>query len=893
MALSQTDAERRSRVVAANSLRYALTLRLTAGAPEFRGEVCLAFRLAGKADAHSLFLDWAPGMTAVRVVLNDSELDLEAGEVQVEPAAHRLTLADTVLARLEPESHLRLTISYTARYDHDGDGFHQYFDPADGAEYLYTNFEPWAAHRLFPCFDQPDIKAYYTVAVEAPAAWTVVSSGPRVSVTEPDAGLCWSYFDLEGPFSTYLFAVVAGPLVHFERETEVRYATSLAPGAPEATKAITMGLYCRASMAQFCDVDELFDITAAGLQFYASYFCRAYPFTKYDQLFVPEFNAGAMENVGAVTFCEDDLFRESPTEYQRMFRIDTVLHEMAHAYFGNLCTPTWWDDLWLNESFASLMAAKAGAAATRFGDKLWEVFNVEMKAWGLEADQRPTAHPVVPAPGAVVDTDHAFLLFDAVSYGKGASVLKQLIATISDDAFRAAMVAYFDTHAYANTTLADFESVMPLPDGDWSDRWLRAVGVNTIRLELVPGEGDAAGSIARAAVVQSSPGPDVPLRPHVIVLRTYIDGVVAELPVVVGPCETTPIDALAGAPMPHFALLDATDATFAKVRLPDISLANVTGLLGTLSGSNATLQRQLVWASLYDSVRDALMTGQAFLTAALDAVVDEPSPELLGILLGAMTSTLCNYVPNRAMRTMYAYTVASLSFSQACAARDDQRRLLWSRTGIAALESESALALFMPFVEAPDDAPFELDPHEKLKLVVAAQALIGAAEPDRVEALAAVVVDADKSDRGRQYRLRLRAALGDPARKDEVWAEICSPPDGRSLHDTVALMEGLLWSFQLANDLPQDYVARFLAVVPSIMDAHESNEYAEYFISRMYPGSMLYGDALDDLVSGTQALLVSLDANHPRYAVYSRLLTEELDDAQRVVRARSAASADS
>src|SRR5262249_46392653 len=323
-------------------------------------------------------------------------------------------------------------VRYENEYDHTGDGFHQFVDPEDGETYFYTNFEPFKQHRLFPGFDQPDIKAEYRVSVTAPSEWVVLSNGVS-DVEEPaEGGRTRHIFEPFARYSTYLFALAVGPYHGFQEEHE----------------GIPLGFYCRQSLVKYLppdDVDELFTITRQGLEFFGEFFDYPYPFTKYDQIFVPEFNAGAMENIGLVTHYERMVFRDPPTDSQRLSRAEIILHEMAHMWFGDLVTMKWWNDLWLNESFATYMAALAIAEATRWSDQAWKAFNSGMKTWAYRQDQLVTTHPITPT---VPDTDQTVLNFDGITYGKGASALQQLVAAIGVERFRDGMRRYFKRYAY-------------------------------------------------------------------------------------------------------------------------------------------------------------------------------------------------------------------------------------------------------------------------------------------------------------------------------------------------------------------------------------------------------------------------------------------------------------
>ncbi|MFN0148031.1 MAG: M1 family metallopeptidase, partial [Dehalococcoidia bacterium] len=365
--LTQTEAEGRASRV--SNASYALALSLTPGSATYHGDLTISFDDAGSGDT---FLCHR-GKTIERFEVNGTA-------VAPDWNGYRLVLPGPALRR-GPNT---VRVVYENEYDHSGDGFHQFIDPEDSQEYLYTNFEPYEAHRLFPCFDQPDIKATYTLEVTAPAAWEVIHNSRELSAEPAADGFRVHRFETTKPFSSYLFCIVAGEYHAFR----------------EMHGDVPIGLYCRKSMVQYFDTAEVFEVTKQGLDFFANFFDYPYPFGKYDQIFVPEFNAGAMENVGAVTHNEFMIHRDPPTDTQRRRRAEVILHEMAHMWFGDLVTMKWWNDLWLNESFAEYMAFLSLVEATRFKTG-WEDFNASDKNWAYRQDQLVTTHPIA---GEVADT---------------------------------------------------------------------------------------------------------------------------------------------------------------------------------------------------------------------------------------------------------------------------------------------------------------------------------------------------------------------------------------------------------------------------------------------------------------------------------------------------------
>ena len=527
-------------------------------------------------------------------------LPLDLGAV----TGNRLPLRGLAAGRHE------LEVRGVADYSVTGEGLHRAVDPADGEVYLYQQSFLDDAQRTFACFDQPDLKAPITLTVQAPAGWLV---GANTRATRD--GTSWSFAPTE-PISTYLFTLAAGRY-HVERAWH---------------RGIELGLWCRQSMREHLDADDLFTVTRQSFDLQEELFGRPYPFgDTYDQVFVPGFNAGAMENAGMVTFTDDFLYRSKLTLDRRRRRATVVAHEMAHMWFGDLVTMRWWDDLWLNESFAELLGTLTVDEATGLPGS-WAGFTVGRKAWGYAADQLPTTHPVATDVG---DTQSALLNFDGISYAKGASVLRQLMAYVGRDAFFAGVRAYLDRHAWGNTTLADLLAALEDSSGRelraWADAWLRTTGVSTLRPVW---DGGA------LAVVQESPTPRVA---RIGVGRwDLVDGVLRRRDLTeldVGP-GTTRVP-LSG-PRPGLLLVNDGDLAFVKIRFDERSAQTLVSNLHTIDGD---LSRALCWAALWDSTRDAELPAWAYVEAVLAGVAVEDDPEQVQTLLAQATTAATRYLP--------------------------------------------------------------------------------------------------------------------------------------------------------------------------------------------------------------------------------------------------------
>jgi len=841
--LTQIEATARGRRI--SDVAYTLRIDLRAGQATYRGACAIDFSV--RDDTEPLFIDFKGG-TIESLTVNGSAITPERdGDRIVIPVA---LLFDRV----------RVEVSYENAFDTGGDGLHRFVDPEDGQEYLYSNFQPFSAHRLFPCFDQPDIKATYQLAVDAPSDWQVVSSGrPEAEPEALEDGRKRHRFERTPRFSTYLLALVVGPyhVIHRRR-----------------ADGIELGLYCRRSLADKLEVDaeEILRITEQGFDFYAELFDQPYPFAKYDQLFMPEFNIGAMENVGAVTFSENYVFRDPPTGSQRQDRGEVVLHELAHMWFGNLVTMRWWDDLWLNESFASYISYLALTEATRFTGA-WRAFTTDLKRWAYHQDQLPTTHPIASeAP----DTDSAFLNFDGITYGKGASVLKQLVATIGRDGFRDGLRVYFRRHAWGNATLADFLAALEEGSGhdlrEWSQLWLETASVNTIAAHWSKANGRMVG----LELEQSAPKGHPVLRPHTLWIALVSQGAkassVAALKASIdGP--RTDVEEAAGRPAPVLVFPNHDDHAYAKVRLDPISLDFVRDHLPEVEDP---LLRELLWMSLWEMVRDSVLPSPEYLEVIRRQVIHEPDPELIESIMARAQATLRWYVPE-SVREQEASRIVQMALDALPEARDDDARIAWLRGAIGAAAGASDLE---PLLALADGATVlsgvTVDQQMRWDLAVKAVAFGVAGAEQRVAAEAA----RDGSDRGQRACLRAAAARPDAASKEEVWNRIHGEGYG-SFHLTRAAMQGFLWPSQ--SDLLERYKPPFFAAVRQIFTTRD-HPFAEAYLALLFPDHVPDPDMLAD---GQQML----DVLTAEEVLIRRELREKLDDLARALRVRAVAEA--
>ena len=768
-------------------------------------------------------------------------------------------------------------------YSRTGEGLHRFVDPVDGQTYLYTQYEPADARRVFADLEQPDLKASYTFVVTAPADWHVLSNSAAESVTDPeDDARTWTFAPTP-PLSSYITAVVAGP---YHRE-EAHWSRELPDGS---TLTVPLGLWCRASLAPYLDAEEFLEVTRQGLDLFHDAFDYPYPWGKYDQVLVPEYNLGAMENPGLVTFTEHYLFRSQATEAQREGRATTILHEMAHMWFGDLATMRWWDDLWLKESFADYMGTYATASATRFSTA-WTSFALRRKAWAYRQDQLPTTHPVV---ADIPDLEAAKHNFDGITYAKGASVLKQLVAFVGPEAFLAGARVYFRRHAFGSTTLPDLLAALEEASGRdlsaWSGQWLETTGPSTLtaELDLTPGE-DGAQTVAALRVRQEDAGGV--LRDHRLVVGCYAAGEDGAL-VRTHRFETdvtgavTEVAEAVGIPAPDLVLVNDDDLTYAKVRLDPRSTTTALRSAGTLA---EPLSRAVLWSALWNATRDAVLPAERF----LDAVVSQlPAEEEIGIardLLAHAATAVEHYLPVE-QRAGARGLLAEETFARLTEREPGSGlQLVWARAFADAAARAPEAAGHVRAVLAGEVEGLRLDPDLRWSLWQALAA-VGEAGPADLDGELALEDTATT-------RLARRAALAgrpDADVKAGAWAELGLPAPGTdaalsgsdlSNDEVDAVLTGL--TQPLHADLLDGYVEQYFELLPAIW-AGRSIEIAERLVERLYP-TWVAGEAgaVEDhpVVRRTRRWLDEHDAAP---AGLRRTVLEQLDDLERALRARAA-----
>ena len=745
-----------------------------------------------------------------------------------------------------------LHVLATGEYQNIGAGLNRFKDPVDHKIYLHSQFETFDAHRMFPCFDQPDLKASFTFTVLAPSDWVVVSNNPGQA--QPVAGKenikRWT-FGATPKMSSYLTAIVAGPY----------------HGVRDRHGDIDLGIFCRQSLAQYLDPEEIFTVTKQGLDFYGEAYKYAYPFQKYDQLFVPEFSAGAMENIGAVTFNESMLFRSKVTEAVREDRANAILHEMAHMWFGDLVTMRWWDDLWLNESFATFMSVLAQVEATRFKNG-WVTFANQYKAGARRQDQLPTTHPIA---ADVPDIESVYLNFDAITYNKGACVLRQLVAYVSQDTFLRGVQRYIKQRQYSNASLADFLSDIEAGSGRdlkaWSKLWLETAGLNTLR-PLANSQSDTIGSLA----IQQEAPPEFPtIRPHRLAvglydrkknglhLRRRVELDVAE--------ENTPVKDFDGERLPDLLLVNDLDLTYAKIRLDERSLATATEHLAELSDP---LARAITWAALWDMLRDAEIPAKRYLPLILKNIHGETDIGVVQDLLAQAASAIFVYGDpsnqDAALKILADHSLRALD--DAPAGSDFQ--LAWAHSFISAARSPEHLSVVRGLLDGIKVfTGLKVDTDLRWSIV---SALAGVGADD---GLIDAELKRDPTDEGQRYAAAARAARPTAEAKEQVWASLME-----DLTLPLATMRSMMRGFHRFDQrrVLEAYASRYFQALANVWRERDI-EVGLAFTRMMYPSVVVD----DHTVKVTDQYLARENVPGP----VRRVLLEAKDSMQRAMRARA------
>jgi aminopeptidase N len=839
--LTRDEARARARIL--HDVRYEVSLDLTT-AESMRSQTVVHFRC--REPGGSTHLDLA-AQSAASIELNGRAVPAEAVRGN---RIHLTGLAEENEAR----------VSATCAFNRTEVGMHRFEDPVDGGVYLHTHLEPFGAHRVFACFDQPDIKGVFRFDVLADRGWEVVSNAPPDGPPVEDGGGMRWRFAATPLLPTYVTAVCAGPF-HVVRD---RHGD------------IDLGIYCRRSLAEHLEADELIDITKAGFAFFESAFGYPYPFGKYDQLFIPESNSGAMENAACITFNDAYIFRSRVTDAARERRADTVLHEMAHMWFGDLVTMRWWDDLWLNESFASYMAVLSQVEATRWKEG-WTTFADTEKTWAYRQDQLPTTHPIV---ADIPDVVSIHLNFDGITYAKGASVLRQLVAWVGQAEFLDGMKAYCRRHEFGNAGLDDFLSALEETSGRdlhaWSKEWLESAGVNTLLPQFGVRAADGQEVFGSFTLVQEAPEDWPTLRSHRVGIGLYDHGDNGlslrrrvELDAV---GDRTEVGELVGDRVPDLVLVNDGDLTFAKIRLDERSLTTVTEGLGQLHDS---LARTLCWTACWDMTRDGEMPARDYVRLVIGNIGRETKVGVVQSLLAQAASAIHLY-GDPASRDAAAQRLAEASISALRAADPgSDHQLAWARSFASAARTDEHLALLRGLLDGSVQVDGLAVDTELRWHLVRALAASGRAGPDVIDGELA----RDETDKGARHAAAARAARPVPEAKEAAWRMIVEET-GHPL----ALIEEVMGGFQQfgQEELLEPFSDRFFEALPGAWETKDLPD-ALAFGRRMYPHLVVDGDTIDR----TDRYL----AGEAVPAPIRRLLLEGRDGVVRAMRARAADAA--
>ncbi|MDN8547575.1 aminopeptidase N [Microbacterium sp. NM3R9] len=834
--LTRIEAQERRAIVDTQS--YDIALDLTVGAEVFRSRVVVRFAAT---EGASTFIDLI-ARDVREITLNGRAIDASA-------------FADSRIALDGLAAQNELIVDADCLYTNTGEGLHRFVDPVDGEVYLYSQFEVPDSRRVFAVFEQPDLKAQFRFTVTAPAEWKVVSNSPTPEPVPGDDGAATWAFEPTPRISSYITALVAGPY------EQVFSELTSADG-----RVIPLGVYARKSLWQYLDADYVFEKTRQGFAYFEDKFGVPYPFAKYDQLFVPEFNAGAMENAGAVTFTETYVFRSKVTDAVKERRVVTILHELAHMWFGDLVTMKWWNDLWLNESFAEWASTIATAEATEWTEA-WTTFNAMEKTWAYRQDQLPSTHPVV---AEINDLEDVQVNFDGITYAKGGSVLKQLAAWVGVEAFFAGVSAYFRKHSWGNTELSDLltelEATSGRELGTWSKKWLETAGVNTLEPEITT---DADGTITRFAVVQTAPADYPTIRPHRLGVGFYSlrDGALVrthhiELDV---DGDLTEVPELKGRTQPDLVLLNDEDLAYAKIRLDDRSLRTAIEHLAKISDP---LARSLVWGAAWDQTRDAEASATDYIDLVLRNIGSETESTTVRTTLGQLQLAANSYVApdtRDAARARVADGLWALA-QQAEAGSDSQLQFVTAFASAASTAEHSEVVRSLRSGETTLTG-LEIDADLSWALLVSLAAS-GAVSADEIDAALA----SDNTAKGGEFAAQARAALPSAEAKRAAWASLVEQAD---LPNTVVRSAAAGFTHPAGVPLLTPFIDEYFTMLLPIWESR-TYQIAQYLIVGLYPAAL----ANTELRDATRAWLAQ-HGDAP--AALRRLVAENLAGVERAL----------
>jgi aminopeptidase N len=842
--LTRIEAQERRAVVDPSTgsgagISYEVTLDLTRGAGIFGSRTVVRFTGTEGADT---FIDLI-ARDVREITLNGRSID---------PAT---AFADSRIALTGLERDNELVIDADCLYTNTGEGLHRFVDPVDGEVYLYSQFEVPDSRRMYAVFEQPDLKATFRFTVTAPEPWAVVSNSPTPEPKRHGDGTATWSFEPTPRISSYITALIAGP-----------YESTFSQLTSASGRVIPLGIYGRKSLWQHLDTDYVFEKTRQGFAYYEEKFDFPYPFAKYDQLFVPEFNAGAMENAGAVTFTETYVFRSKVTDAVKERRVVTILHELAHMWFGDLVTMKWWNDLWLNESFAEWASTIATAEATEWTEA-WTTFNAMEKTWAYRQDQLPSTHPVV---AEIRDLDDVQVNFDGITYAKGGSVLKQLAAWVGIEKFFAGVAAYFDKHQWGNTEVGDLlvelEKTSGRELGSWAKLWLETSGVNTLTPVI---EEDAEGTITRFAITQTAAADYPTIRPHRLGVGFYSleNGALTRVHKVELDVdgELTEVPELAGITRPDLVLLNDDDLAYAKIRLDERSLGTAIAHLRDIADP---LARSLVWGAAWDQTRDAEASATDYVDLVLLNIGSETESTTVRTTLAQLQLAANSYVApgkRKATRERVADGLWALA-EQAEPGSDSQLQFVTAfATAASSATQWEQVRRLRDGETVMEGLSIDTDLSWQLLISLAAGGFATAAQID--DALAQ-----DNTSKGGELAAQAKAALPNVEAKLAAWDSLVERSDQPN---TIVRSTALGFTHPAGVELLGEFVKPYFEMLLPVWNAR-SYQIAQYLITGLYPAP-LANAALRD------ATLAWLDANADAPAALRRLVLENLAGVERAI----------
>jgi aminopeptidase N len=839
--LTRKEAIERASILDVQS--YAVEIDLTQGGELFGSTTRVRFSAT---EGASSFIDAITGAVH-SVVLNGEVLDpsVVSDGIRIQ------------LPSLAKEN--ELVVVAQGKYTNTGEGLHRFVDPVDQEVYLYTQFEVPDSRRMFAVFEQPDLKATFSFNITAPSYWKVVSNSPTPEPHELREGVSVWNFEPTPRISSYITALVAGPYVEVNDQL-----------VSSSGKVIPLGVFCRKSLFEYLDAEYIFEKTKQGFEFFESEFGVAYPFEKYDQLFVPEFNAGAMENAGAVTFTETYVFRSKVTDATRERRVVTILHELAHMWFGDLVTMRWWNDLWLNESFAEYASTLATQEATEWHGA-WATFASLEKSWAYRQDQLPSTHPIV---AEINDLEDVQVNFDGITYAKGASVLKQLVAWVGQEPFMRGVSSYFKKHAYQNTELKDLLKELEAESGrdlsEWSKLWLETAGVNLLRPEIEEKD----GVIESFAILQSAISDYPYLRPHRLAVGFYneVGGKLVRTERVELDVQgaKTSVPELVGKARPALVLLNDDDLTYAKIRLDEQSFATAQALLSRIEDP---LARALVWGSAWDATRDGETSGRAFIELVLSHIGNESESTTMMTLLRQLLTVANLYVaPEHRLDAQLKVADGLWKLAQNAQAGSDAQ-LQFVKFFAQFARNDKQLTTIAELLSGKHQLDgLEIDTDLRWELLTALS-VGGKVTKDRID----VELEADNTANGQKAHAAAIAAMPNQKSKQEMFDKLVKTDEmSNALVNSASLAFGRV----LDTSALEPFVDQYFSKVLSIWE-NKSYHMAEYLLVNLYPLAIV-NKALADQ---TEQFLKNPElASKP---ALKRIIVENLANVQRALNAQN------